>query len=97
MHEKGEEAIAVAKAFLSPSTSIHTLGLIAIAKLLSQCHAARSISLYSEYIQRMDENNIEHDGFRGFVANRFGRIAELSKEFRTRKESITKFFDECVN
>ena len=45
----------------------------------------------------MELNNIKHDGFHGFTANRFGRIAETSKEFMARKESILQFFEECVN
>ena len=36
------------KAFCSPSTSIHTLGQIALSKLLSPSHAAQSISMYSD-------------------------------------------------
>lgn len=36
------------KAFNSPASSIHTLGLIALAKLLSPSHAAHSISLYND-------------------------------------------------
>ena len=85
------------KAFLSPSTSIHTLGQIAISKLLSPSHAAHSVSLYTEYIQWMNENNIKHEGFHGFTANRFGRIAEIAKEFVARRDSIIQFFEECVN
>ena len=34
--------------FTSPSSSIHTLGLIAISKLLSLSHAQQSVSLYNE-------------------------------------------------
>ena len=45
----------------------------------------------------MDQNNIKHEGFHGFTANRFGRIAEIAKEYLARKDSITRFFDECVN
>ena len=56
------------KIFLSPSTSVHTLGQIAISKLLSPSHAAQSISLYTDYIQWMEEINITHDGFHGFTA-----------------------------
>ena len=85
------------KPFLSPSTSIHTLGQIAISKLLSPSHAAHSVSLYSEYKQWMEENNIKHEGFHGFTANRFGRIAEIAQEFLARKDSIIQFFEECVN
>ncbi|KAL4219994.1 Cullin-2 [Mactra antiquata] len=72
------------KVFCSPSSSIHTLGLIAIAKLLSPSHAAHSVSLYNEYIAWMSANDIPHTGFKGFVANRFGRIAGLAKEYLAR-------------
>ena len=85
------------KAFCSPSTSIHTLGQIALSKLLSPSHAAQSISLYSEYTQWMSQKGILHEGFHGFTANRFGRIAEIAKEYTARRDSILQFFDECVN
>ena len=85
------------KAFCSPSTSIHYLGQIALTKLISPSHAAQLVSLYSEYTQWMSANGIDHEGFHGFTANRFGRIAEISKEFTARRESILQFFDECVN
>ena len=71
------------KAFSSLSTSIHTLGQIAIAKLLSPSHASHSVSLYTEYKGWMDLQYIDHCGFKGFVSNRFGRIAEIAKEFVT--------------
>ena len=45
----------------------------------------------------MNENNIKHEGFHGFTANRFGRIAEIAKEFVARIDSIIQFFEECVN
>ena len=78
------------KAFCSPSTSIHTLGQIALYKLLSPSHAAQSISLYSEYTQWMSQKGILHEGFHGFTANRFGRIAEIAKEYTARRDSILR-------
>lgn len=84
------------KVFSSPSSSIHTLALIAIAKLLSSSHAAHSVSLYNDYTNWMTINGNEH-GFNGFVANRFGRIAELAKQFLKRRKSIIDFFDGIVD
>ena len=65
------------KVFSSPGSSIHTLAIIAISKLLFPSHASYSISLYNEYMSWMEICNIEHTGFRGFTVNRFGRIMEI--------------------
>ena len=85
------------KAFSSSSTAIHTLGQIAISKLLSPSHASHSISLFNEYKGWMNEQGIDHNGFKGFQANRFGRIAEIAKEFTARRQSIIDFFDAIVD
>ena len=69
------------KAFLSPSASIHTLAQIALAKLMSPSHASYSVSLFNMYKTWMNVNNIDHRGFKGFIANRFGRLAEIAWEF----------------
>jgi len=45
----------------------------------------------------MKVNSIQHSGFHGFTSNRFGWIAEISKEFNNSRAGIKKFFDECVN
>ena len=84
------------KVFVSPSSSIHTLALIAIAKLLSPSHAAHSISLYSDY-KTWSESEGQLTGFKGFTANRFGRIAEIAKEFLKNRDLIIKFFDSVVD
>ena len=47
------------KAFTPSNSSVHTLGLIALSKLLSPSHASHSISLYNEYKQWLDQS--EHD------------------------------------
>ena len=64
--------------FKSPGSSVHTLGVIAIAKLLSPSHASHSISLYSEYKLWLETNQIYlcHN-LKGFISNRFGRIAKI--------------------
>ena len=85
------------KIFMSPSTSIHTLGLIAIAKLLSPSHAQHSVSLYTDFKSWMSNNELESHRFKGFVANRFGRIAELAKEYLTWRKSIQEFFNAVVD
>ncbi|KAK6168582.1 hypothetical protein SNE40_019783 [Patella caerulea] len=45
----------------------------------------------------MANNGYEHSGFKGFVANRFGRVAELAKEFLKRRSSIIAFFNAVVD
>ena len=70
------------KFFNSPGSSILTLELIAIAKLLSPSHAAHSVSLYNDYKGWMESREIQlYSSFKGFVRNRFGRIAELAKMY----------------
>lgn len=81
------------KVFSSPSSSIHTLALIAIAKLLSPSHAAHSVSLYNDFILWLQTNNIPAASFKGFTANRFGRITDIASEFLNHKDSILNFFN----
>ncbi len=85
------------KIFSSPGSSIHTLGLIAIAKLLSPSHAQHSVSLYNDFKSWMVDNGHQCDGFKGFVANRFGRIAELAQGYLTYREPIQAFFNAVVD
>ena len=81
------------KAFLSPSTSIHTLAQIALAKLLFPSHASHSVSLFNDYKTSMDMNNIDHYGFKNFTSNQFRRLAEIAREFTDRRQLILSFFD----
>ena len=81
------------KAFTSSGSSIHTLGEIAISKLLSPSHTAHSVSLYSEFVQWMEQEGIERQGFKGFTVNRFGRIAQIANQFLKMKDQVLKFFD----
>ena len=84
--------------FRSPGSSIHTLGLIALAKLLSPSHAQHSVSLYNEYKLWLESNQIDiSNTFKGFVSNRFGRIAELAKTFLSHQEYIIAFFEAVVD
>ena len=86
------------KAFNSPSTSIHTLGLIALSKLLSPSHAANSVSLYCEYKLWIDEHQHQiKNNFVGFQSNRFGRIAELSKMYIAHQSFLKQFFEDTVD
>ena len=85
------------KAFTSSGSSIHTLGEIAISKLLSPSHAAHSVLLYSEFVQWMEQEGIERQGFKGFTANRFGRIAQIANQFLKMKDQVLKFFDSVVD
>jgi len=67
--------------------------LKAIAKLLSPSHASHSVSLYSEYKLWLESNQIDLcNSFKGFISNRFGRIAELAKIFLSHQEYIKAFF-----
>ena len=85
------------KAFSSSSSSIHTLGEIAISKLLSPNHTSHSVSLYSEFVQWMEQEGLERQGFKGFTANRFGRIAQIANQFLKLKDQIIRFFDTVVD
>ena len=69
------------KVFSSPGSSIHTLAIIAISKLLSPSYTSYSISLYNEYMSWMELYNIEHTGFKGFTGNIFGNIVEIATDF----------------
>ena len=40
----------------------------------------------------MDVNNIDHRGLKDVTANRFGRLAEIAREFIDRQQSILSFF-----
>ena len=83
--------------FPSPSTSVHTLAQIALAQLLSPSHAAHSIYLYNEYTAWMEVQGRDHTGFKGFVANRLGRIAEIAQEYLAQRQSILDFFEAVVD
>jgi maleate cis-trans isomerase len=85
------------KVFTSPGSSVHTLALIAISKLLSPSHAPHSVSLYNEYTSWMESQGIDHAGFKGFTSNRCGRIAEIAKEFLCRQQSVIDLFNAVVN
>ena len=85
------------KAFTSFGSFIHTLGEIAISKLLSPSHAAHSVSLYSEFVQWMEQEGIERQDFKGFTVNRFGRIAQIANQFLNMKDQVLKFFDSVVD
>ena len=80
------------KVFSSPGSSIHTLAIIAISKLLSPRHASFSISLYNEYMSWMELYDIEHTGFKGYTANIFARIVEIAKEVLCCQQSTIDFF-----
>jgi hypothetical protein len=83
------------KAYQSTS-SIVTLGLIAIAKCLSPSHAALSYSLYMDYKNWREENNLVTKDFKGFKS-RFGRIASLASLFLVHKEDLVKYFSENID
>ena len=70
---------------------------IAMAKLLSPSHAAQSVSLYNEFKQWCELNNINIDGFKGFQANIFGCVAENSLKFKDLQPILVQFFDELID
>ena len=82
--------------FCGPSTSIFTIASIALAKLLSPSHSDHSISLFTEFNNWCKTNSIDLAGFKGFQANRFGRIASNAKEFLKYQSHIVRFFEEVV-
>ena len=47
--------------------------------------------------QWMDSNESKHISFRGFVSNRFGRIAELAKVYLQHQEHIRAVFEAVVD
>ena len=84
-------------AFQSTS-SIITLGLIALAKALSPSHAALSYSLYMQYKSWRTEKDLEYkDSFKGFKSNRIGRIAFLASLYLEHKSDLCRFFEEIVD
>ena len=52
---------------------------------------------YNEYMSWVELYNIEHTGFKGFIANIFGRIVEIAKEVLCRQQSIIKMFYAIVD
>ena len=70
----------------SGSQSVHCFGLMALSKLLSTSHGSSPVSLYNEFKQWQEDRGGNSSHFKGFVSNRFGRIAELSREL-TKKRS----------
>ena len=45
----------------------------------------------------MEQEGIERQGFKGFAANRFGRIAQIANQFLKMKDQVLKFFDSVVD
>ena len=45
----------------------------------------------------MEQEGIERQGFKGFTANRFGRIAQIANQFPKMKDQVFKFFDFVVD
>ena len=84
------------KAF-QKSSSIITLGLIALSKLLSPSHAALSYSLYSAYKSWRTENGKTTKDFLGFNGNRFGRPTELAILFLDHKADLLEYFHDNVD
>ena len=77
--------------------SIITLGLIAIAKCLSPSHAALSYSLYQQYKDWREEQDLPISNFKGFCSNRFGRTAFLASLFLEHSMDLKEYWDTCVD
>jgi hypothetical protein len=93
-----EKLINCANILKSSSSSLHTSGLIALAKLLSPSHASHTVSLYSEYKDWLSTKTGENGtSFKGFVSNRFGRVLHLSNQYLRHKEYLHEFFDTFVD
>lgn len=84
------------KAFTSKS-SVVTLGLIALSKLLSTSHASVPYSLYSTYKLWRSKEGLENSNFKGFSENRFGMKSFLAKLFLEQKQDLVKFFNHVVD
>lgn len=95
--EIGSQKLIECNKFLCSSSSLFTIGLIAITKLISPSHSAHSVSLYSEFTTWMSIHEIDDGGFKGFVANRIGRIAYLAQQFIILREHIHDFFRDIVD
>ena len=67
------------------------------AILLSPSHASHSVSMYNDFMQYLENNNEDPVKFKGFQANRFGRTAELSREFVKHQKQILQFFEDVVD
>ena len=103
-------SVAASHVFSSPSNSIFTLGLIALAKLLSPSHSQQTISLYMQY-KTFLKDLANSDGelkdlagqtlkaqFKGFGGgNRFGRVSYLAQTYVCHHPILVKFFEEVVN
>ena len=46
---------------------------------------------------RMYDVKTDHTGFKGFVANQLGRIAEIAQEYLAQRQSILDFFEAVVD
>ena len=84
------------QAFTSKS-SVVTLGLIALSKLLSTSHASVPYSLYSTYKLWRSKEGLDTSQFKGYSENRFGMKSYLAKLFLHQKEDLQKFFEHVVD
>ncbi|KAK6167554.1 hypothetical protein SNE40_021553 [Patella caerulea] len=64
----GIEKLIRVNNILKSNSSIHTLGLIAVAKLLSPSHASHSVSLFTEFKDWLDAKGLNWAAFKGFVS-----------------------------
>ena len=45
----------------------------------------------------MEQEGIERQGFKGFTANRFSRVAQIANQFLKMKDQVLKFFNSVVD
>ena len=75
-------------------SSIHSLGLIAITK---PWLSIQFPGLYNDFKSWMKDNGVQREGFKGFVADWFGKIAELAQKYLKWGDSIQAFFSAIVD
>ncbi|KAK6195771.1 hypothetical protein SNE40_001128 [Patella caerulea] len=92
-----DKLIQANKILRSNSSSVHSLGLVALAKLVSPSHSSHSVSMYNEFKEWMSVNGYDSASFTGFDSNRFGRIVGLAREFLKNRDALMAFFDAVVD
>ena len=55
------------------------------------------LHLYGDFKLWLETNGLDSEGFKGFCANKFGRIAEISRQFQKYNDTIIQFFDSVVD
>ena len=95
-----------AHVFSSSSSSIPTLALIAISKMVSPSHCQESVSQFTAYksflMEKASGGNLEaksllKNGFVGFSSNRFGRRSALASKLLQHLSLLQDFMEQNVD